>query len=282
MVIDLHVHSNMSDGTDTPAELARAAALGGVDVIGLCDHDTMAGVPQATRAGAACGVAVLGGVEASTALGGVTVHLLGYGCDPADAALSAALARVRSAREQRVPLMVDALQRAGLPITVEDVRATAARGATLGRPHVADALVAIRAVADRREAFDVWLDQGKPGYVGHYRIPLDRGIALIHEAGGVAVLAHPWGHGTRGVLTGGIIASLARDAGLDGIEAFHNDHDAAARRELTAIAEANELLVTGSSDYHGLGKTGHPLGCNTTSEWVYDAILALISMRRTP
>ena len=272
MTIDLHTHSNVSDGTDTPAELVAAAAVAGLDVVGLCDHDTMAGVPAAVVAGLECGVIVLRGLEMSTELSDATVHLLGYGCDPNDPVLAHALSAVRYARARRVPLMVDALNRAGVPLRVEDVTALAAPGATLGRPHVADALVTAGVVPSREEAFKVWLDQGRPGYVGHLRIPLSEGIAMIHGAGGVAVLAHPWGHGTRAVLTGSVIRGLARKDGLDGIEVDHNDHDAADRVALRAIAADAGLLVTGSSDYHGLGKVGHPLGCNTTAREVYEAI----------
>ena len=254
-----------------------AAAAAGLDVVGLCDHDTMAGVPDALAMGEVCGVAVLPGLEMSTELSGATVHLLGYGCEPSDPVLSRALSAVRYARARRLGLIVDALVAAGVPIKVEDVTAPAVPGATLGRPHVADALVAAGVVANRGEAFAVWLDEGRPGYVGHLRIPLAEGIAMIHGAGGVAVLAHPWGHGTRAVLTAGVIGQLARRDGLDGIEVDHNDHDAADRAALRAIAGKNGLLVTGSSDYHGLGKVGHPLGCNTTAREVYEAILAKLA-----
>ncbi|MCL2783516.1 MAG: PHP domain-containing protein [Propionibacteriaceae bacterium] len=279
MLIDLHTHSNVSDGTDTPSELVTAAVRAGLGAMALCDHDTMDGVPQAQEAGRQAGVAVLRGLEMSTQLGGETVHLLGYGCNPDDAALSAALTAVREGREQRVPSIVSALQASGLAITVNDVLRQAASSATVGRPHVADALVALGIVPSRREAFDIWLEQGRPGYVGHLRIPLDQGMALINGAGGVAVLAHAWGRGTRQVLKPEVIAWLAAEAGLDGLEVDHNDHGESDRAALRGVATANGLIVTGSSDYHGFGKVSHELGCNTTSRRSYEAILALIAKR---
>jgi len=278
-VIDLHTHSNLSDGTDTPEELVAAAARTGLAAIALCDHDTMDGIPAAQTAGALLGVEVLPGVETSTVWEDSTVHLLGFGCDPDSKPLADALQRVRTSRVERLPKMVDALRQANIPITLDDVVAKAAPGATLGRPHVADAMVALGVVPSRREAFDIWLEWGKPGYVGHYRIPLVQGIALIRAAGGVTVVAHPWGHGTRGLLTREVLAHLAHQ-GLDGIEVDHNDHDETARAELRTFAAGHGLLATGASDYHGSGKTRHPLGCNTTSREVYDAITALIKARR--
>jgi len=278
-VIDLHTHSNLSDGTDTPEELVLAAARAGLTTIALCDHDTMDGIQAAQATGSRCGVEVLPGLETSTVWDDSTVHLLGFGADPDDKALSDALARVRTSRTERLPLMADALQRAGIPITLDDIVAKAAPGATLGRPHVADAMVALGVVPSRREAFDVWLEWGKPAYVGHYRIPLEQGIGLIRGAGGVTVIAHPWGHGTRHLLTRDVLAHLAH-VGLDGIEVDHNDHDEAARRELRTFAMEHGLLATGASDYHGTGKTRHSLGCNTTPREVYDAITALIEARR--
>jgi len=279
MVIDMHTHSNISDGTDTPAQLVSAAAASGIAVVALCDHDTMDGVAAAQAAGADTGVTVVRGIEMSTQLGDDTVHLLAYGCDPGNEALAQALADVREGRQQRVPRMVAALRAAGVPITVEDVMAQAASCSTLGRPHVADALVALGVVSDRREAFDVWLNHGRPGYVGHLRIDLDRGTSLVHQAGGVCVLAHAWGRGTRSVLTPGVIAWLAEDAGLDGLEVDHNDHLRQERTMLRALAAANDLIVTGGSDYHGTGKVNHALGCHSTSQRSYQAIMALIAER---
>ena len=278
MRIDLHAHSNISDGTDSPAELAVAAARAGLDVVALTDHDTMAGVGKAKAAGSAAGVTVLRGVEITCERDDVTVHLLGLGCDPDNDALAQALAAVRWGRQERLPRMVAALNAAGIGITMEDVAAKARPGATPGRAHVADALVAMGVAKDRQQAFDQWLEVGRPAYVEHPRIELTRGIALVAGAGGASVLAHAWGRRCREVLPEGVIAQLAA-SGLDCLEVDHQLHDAGVRAALATIAAKYELLPTGSSDYHGTGKIDHDLGCNLTPESSYEAILARIEAR---
>ena len=278
MLIDLHTHSRVSDGTDSPAELVAAAAPAGLDVVALTDHDTMAGVAEAQATGRRVGVTVLCGIELTCQLGGVTVHLLGYGCRADDARLSSVLADLRDDRVRRVPKMVAGLNGAGVKVGVRDVEAAARPGATLGRPHVADALVASGIVADRQEAFDKWLDVGRPGYVSHYKVPLVEGVAMVNGAGGVSVLAHPWGRESRRVLTPEVISGLA-DGGLDGLEVDHQLHDAATRAELRVLANECGLIPTGSSDYHGTGKVDHDLGCNLTSDASYEAIQSLITQR---
>ena len=278
MVIDLHTHSNRSDGTDTPKQLVQAASKAGVSTIALCDHDTMDGVEQAQEAGLELGVQVLRGLEMSTCVSGYTVHLLGYGARPDDAGLARALSQVRADRATRLPRIIEALNQAGVSLTGEDVLAVSAPGATIGRPHVADALVAVGVVANRQEAFSQWLNQGRPGYVNHQRIDLAAGINLIRRAGGVAVLAHAWGRGARQVLSEPVIGQLAKQ-GLDGLEVDHNDHNQADRAALAMVAKANELIATGSSDYHGLGKIDHDIGCNSTTLPAFEAILGLIGAR---
>jgi len=277
MRIDLHTHSRVSDGTDSPAELVAAAALAGLDVVALTDHDTMGGVAEAQTASEQLGIKVLGGLELTCQYDSVTVHLLGYGCQ-ADTPLQDALDELRDDRLRRMPKMVAALNAAGVEIGVSDVEAVARPGATLGRPHVADALVALGVVADRQEAFDKWLDIGRPGYVGHYKVPLAEGVATITGAGGVAVLAHAWGRESRSVLTSDVIRGLAV-SGLDGLEVDHQLHDADTRVTLRALANECGLIPTGSSDYHGTGKVNHDLGCNLTSDASFEAIKALIIQR---
>jgi len=276
MRIDLHTHSDVSDGTDGPAELVAAASRAGLDVVALTDHDTMAGLAQARVAGRVARVTVLGGFELTCEHDGETVHLLGYGCDANHAPLADAMAALREGRRLRVPRMVEGLNGAGVGIAMADVLAQAQPGTTLGRPHVADALVARGYVTSRQQAFDEWLDVGRPGYVEHPRLALIRGIDLVKAAGGAAVLAHPWGRESRRVLPGTVIAGL----GVDGIEVDHQLHDAPTRAALREIASELGLIATGSSDYHGRGKTGHDLGCNLTSEAGYRAILALIEARK--
>jgi len=250
----------------------------GLDVVALTDHDTMAGVDAAKIAGQSAGVTVVRGVEITCELDSVTVHLLGLGCNPDDDDLTQALAEVRRGREQRLPRMVAALNAAGIGVTLDDVLAQAAAGTTPGRPHVADAMIAMGVVRDRQQAFDQWLDVGRPGYVGHLKIDLARGIAMVAAAGGVSVLAHAWGRQSRQVLPASVIAGLAV-SGLDCLEVDHQLHDATTRASLRDIAASTGLVQTGASDYHGTGKVDHDLGCNLTSEPSFDAIRRLIEAR---
>jgi hypothetical protein len=272
--IDLHTHSNVSDGTDPPDRLVAAAAVAGLDVVALTDHDTVDGWPAARGAGRAAGVTVVPGVEISTVLRGAGVHLLAYLLDPGYPPLAGELARIRSSRANRLSEMTRLLTEAGRPIDVADVLAAADSASTLGRPHVADALVAKGYVADRTEAFNRWLAEGGPAYVPKYAPVTHDAVRIVRAAGGVAVLAHPWGRGSRRVLDSDTIATLASD-GLAGIEVDHEDHDPADRAALREIAGALGLVVTGSSDYHGTGKTEHPLGINTTDQAEFGRLLGL-------
>ncbi len=275
MRIDLHTHSSVSDGTETPAHLVRAAATAGLDVISLSDHDTFDGLREAAAESVSAGVRVVPGVEISTQLDGVSVHLLGYGELAGDAALEAELAKVRRGRGGRVPAMLDLLRDLGMPIDEETLERTRGGSPSIGRPHVADAMVALGYVGDRAEAFDKYLADDGPAFVPRYAPALARAVDLVHAAGGVAVVAHPWGRGSRQALSERRLADLVSRHGLDGVEVDHHDHDPAARRELRRIADRLGLLATGSSDYHGTGKTGHPLGLNTTRP----AVLAEIERR---
>lgn len=264
MRIDLHAHSAVSDGTDTPAGVVAAAVEAGLDVMALTDHDTFDGMPAALDAGRAAGLRVLPGIEISTQLRGVSVHLLGYGCRTDDPALLAELAKVRKGRDGRVPAMLAALARLGMPVDPDVLARIRGDAPSVGRPHVADAMIALGYVENRQEAFDRYLADDGPAFVPRYAVSLGRGIDLVHGAGGVAVIAHPWGRSSRPVLGASQLARLARERQLDGVEVDHNDHSAHTRAELRQLARRLGLLATGSSDYHGAGKTGHPLGVNTT------------------
>lgn len=279
MRIDLHTHSRVSDGTDTPTSLVLKAFHAGIDVIGLTDHDTFSGVAEAREAGKRIGVKVLGGIEMSTEHDGASVHLLGYGCDPFDRELDAELARIRFGRTQRLPAMVAKLAEAGFELTLAEVMAAANGAPAIGRPHVADAMVAKGYVAHRDEAFAGWIGVDRPAYVHRYACDLERAIDLIHAARGVAVLAHPWGRGGQTVLPAAYIESLVRDHGLEGIEVDHPDHDDETRSLLFAMGARLGLLRTGSSDHHGTGKKGHPLGANLTRPSAYRDLLARIRRR---
>jgi 3',5'-nucleoside bisphosphate phosphatase len=262
--IDLHTHSNRSDGTDTPTELVENAKAAGLDVVALTDHDTTVGWDEAEKAAERIGIRLVKGIEVSTRIEHTSVHLLGYDFDPEDVPLLEELGRVLDGRNGRVPKMVAALQRAGIDITEDEIVAKAGAAEASGRPHVADVLVDKGVVADRKEAFDTLLSPGKPGYVGRYAASTEAAIRLIKAAGGKAVLAHPWSRGSHEVLTPERIAELV-ELGLDGLEVDHADHTDEDREALTKIAAAHDLVVTGSSDYHGTGKGQEfRLGANTT------------------
>jgi len=272
--IDLHTHSRASDGTQTPAELMHAAARAGLDVVALTDHDTAGGWAEAERAAGEAGVTLVRGIEISTRYRGRGVHLLAYLPDPTFPPLVEQLDRILAGRSSRVPAMIERLRTAGVDIEHDDVRRAAQGTAATGRPHVADALVSRGAVVDRSEAFRRYLSPGRPAYVDRYAAPLVEMLRIVAEAGGVSVVAHPWGRHGRELPDEATFDQLA-GLGLAGIEVDHQDHDLAARDRLRAIASNLSLVVTGSSDHHGLGKLDHELGCNTTEPAAYERLLDL-------
>ena len=278
MRIDLHTHSSASDGTDSPADLVRAAKAAGLDVVALTDHDAMSGWAEAAQTAEEVGITLVPGLEISTALHHRGVHLLAYLPDPTHPPLVAALDRILAGRTARTPAIVGALRRHGIAITEDDVRREAGGSVAAGRPHVADALVRLGVATDRSEAFVSWLNPGRPGYANRYAAPLEEMIPLVTAAGGVAVIAHPWGRSGRSVLDAPALASL-RDLGLAGIEVDHQDHSAADRSELRSLARDLDLVVTGSSDHHGLGKVDHDLGVNTTEPEQYERLVSLAARR---
>ena len=262
MPIDLHAHSTASDGTE-PAEVVVAqAARAGLDVVALTDHDTYAGWPAAAAAAAQHGVGLVRGVEVSCSQRGVSVHLLAYLVDPDSPQLLAELERARDSRETRVDRMVAKMAADGIPVSVEQVRAVAGKGATLGRPHIADVLVANGFVADRHEAFRDVLANGSRYYVAHYAPNPVRAVELVRAAGGVPVMAHPFANGRGWTVDDDVIEAMA-DAGLAGLEAHHRDHRPVEVEHAERLAQRLGLFVTGSSDYHGDGKENR-LGENTT------------------
>jgi 3',5'-nucleoside bisphosphate phosphatase len=264
MRIDLHTHSRVSDGTDAPAELVAKAAQAGLDVVALTDHDTFDGLAEATAAGSQHGVRVIRGIEVSCARQGQSVHLLAYGVDPGNAALAVEMTRVRGGRTGRLAPVLEKLVELGVPVSEAEVMRFVGDSPSVGRPHIADALVAAGHVRDRTEAFDRFLADGGPAHVHRYAIDVARGIDLVHQAGGIAVIAHPWGRGRRSVLPPEALEELVQVSRLDGFEVEHQDHDADTRAELRQLGGRLDVLMTGSSDYHGTGKKDHDLGCNTT------------------
>jgi predicted metal-dependent phosphoesterase TrpH len=270
MRIDLHTHSSFSDGTDTPSELVGKARAVGLDVVGLTDHDTFDGLDEAVAVGERLGVHVVRGMELSCSRRGSSVHVLAYGADAAGPALAAEMARVRDGRLGRLAGVLAKLAELGVPVSEAEVMAQVGESPSVGRPHIADALIEAGHVRDRQEAFDRFLADGGPAHVHRYTIEVDRGIDLVREAGGLAVIAHPWGRGREHILPPRVLEALVRDHGLDGVEVDHQDHDFDARRRLRTLADSLGLLATGSSDYHGTGKLDHDLGCNTTDPAVFN------------
>ncbi|QDP96421.1 PHP domain-containing protein [Microlunatus elymi] len=271
MSIDLHTHSNVSDGTDTPAELVRNAKAAGLSTVALTDHDTFDGLDEAVAEGRRIGVEVLRGMELSCqnrAAGpgkGMSIHLLMYGGDEHFVELHQEMAKVREGRTNRLRPVLDKLAELGVPVTEEAVLAKVGDSPSVGRPHIADALVEAGHVRDRTEAFDRYLADGGPAHVERYTIDVARGIDLVNAAGGVAVIAHPWGRGREAALPPDYLKLLVSDHGLAGFEADHQDHDPATRQRLRELADELGVLATGSSDYHGTGKVDHDLGVNTTA-----------------
>jgi predicted metal-dependent phosphoesterase TrpH len=272
--IDLHAHSLASDGTDSPAGVVAAAAAAGLDVVALTDHDTVAGWDEAAQAAQRYGVVLVPGVEISCVAGWISVHMLAYLPDPTHAGLVAEFRATRTDRVRRARRMVDLIA-VDYPLSWDDVVDQVEEGATVGRPHIADALVAQGHVADRDEAFTRILATGSPYHVGHYAPEAVDVVAMVRAAGGVPVMAHPRA-GRRGrVVSDHVIAELA-GAGLAGLEVDHRDHLPAERAQLRALAADLGLLVTGSSDYHGEGKENQ-LGENLTDPEVLAAIRSMAS-----
>ena len=271
MRIDLHTHSTASDGTLSPAAVVHDAARSGLDVVALTDHDTIAGWAEATEAAHQAGIALVRGVEISCRTPQASVHLLGYLHDPDHAGLAASLERARSARARRAVAITELVAR-DFPITWHDVVEATPPGATVGRPHIADALVKAGVVVDRDVAFAEILATGGP-YDLPYDVPTPSElIRLVREAGGVPVLAHPFASVRGATLTEADIAELAA-VGLMGLEVDHRDHTEDDRGRLRALARDLNLLVTGSSDFHGAGKRNR-LGENVTSPEVFAALEA--------
>lgn len=274
MRIDLHTHSDVSDGTAPPASVVRDAAAAGLDVVALTDHDTTQGWDEAERAAREVGIDLVRGIEISCTHRGRGLHLLAYLPDPTHPGLGGLLDRIVEGRSSRVPTMLAQLRRAGVAIEQTDLDRVGSRTAATGRPHVADALMGLGVVASRGEAFRDWLAPGRPGFVDRWAATVTDTVRAVDQAGGVSVVAHPWGRGGRAALPEEEIAVLAA-AGLAGVEVDHQDHDDAARARLRELAAELDLVVTGSSDHHGTGKVDHDLGCHTTDPEQYQRLLAL-------
>lgn len=247
--IDLHTHSNRSDGTFEPVEIVRRAADLGLEVVGLTDHDTTEGLDEAMAAGRELGVEVVPGVEFSAEYEGSSVHVLCYWMDVAHEGFQEELRRLRDDRFRRGELMVEKLQALGLPVTFERVREIAS-GGNIVRPHVAQAMVEAGVVATEAEAFDRYIADGGPAHVPKHALhPLDA-VALIREAGGLCVLAHPGMWGDQTSVPDELIEAMA-GAGMVGLEVDHTDHSPEQRAYYRDLAGRLDLIPTGGSDCHG-------------------------------
>ena len=277
-MIDLHTHSLASDGTDTPGELINKAHASGITVLGLMDHDTVAGWDEATmylRPGMSL---VLGSEISCQTLDGTSVHMLGMLFDRDNSALSEVLATTRDNRLTRMNRIIARLNEAGYEISIEDVLAQLAPGATLGRPHLADALVAKKIIKTRDEAFLELLNNESKYYVAHLAPTPVEAIKLIRGAGGVAVIAHPFASMRGQILQSSDFIDL-KAAGLNGIEVNHRDQSNEERLSLLSIASDLDLVMTGSSDYHGTGKM-NSLGENVTDPAEWERLEAMADARR--
>jgi predicted metal-dependent phosphoesterase TrpH len=283
--IDLHVHSSASDGTDAPAEVIRRATAAGLDILALTDHDTQAGMAEASAALPArltlvpgmelsCKIDVQEGAAPAASVqhpGQRSLHLLAFLFDPADPELATETARVRDDRLYRAKAMVTRLQELGVNVAWEHVIRIAG-DAVVGRPHIARAMAEAGAIAQPSDAFtQEWIADGGRAYVDRYAIPVERAIALVRAAGGVPVLAHPRSPGYE--VPDELIASMAA-GGLAGLEVHHPDHDDPERARLIATAGDLGLVITGGSDDHGsFNNSG--LGREVTPPESYERILAM-------
>lgn len=272
MRIDLHAHSNASDGTDSPTELVAAAVAAGLDVVALTDHDTVAGHAEAAEAIRGTGLTLVPGAELSCRVGGISMHLLAYLFDPAEPAFAAERELVRTDRFRRGRAVVERCRELGAPISWEQVERIAGSG-SVGRPHIASALVEAGVVATVSDAFTPdWLANGGRADVPKHETDPVTAVRLVRAAGGVPVFAHPGAVKRGRTVSDQVIIELAA-AGLGGLEVDHLDHDEETRDRLRALAGELGLLVTGSSDYHGHRKTVR-LGEYTTDPAMYEALVA--------
>ena len=277
-MIDLHTHTTASDGTDSPAELINKALSAGIQTLAITDHDSTSGWTEAIAALRPPMSLVLGAEISTLTLTGISVHILGLLFDGQDSQLQAMLADSRDTRIPRMRKMVELMASDGIAITMEDVIAATPPGATVGRPHLADALIKNKVVATRDEAFIDLLHNASKYYVTHAAPTPEDAIIQIRKAGGVAVIAHPFASRRGEGISVSTFTSLVA-AGLNGIEVNHRDHSQVEREQLNEIADQLALVKTGSSDYHGNGKL-NALGENLTDPAQWERLESLANARR--
>ncbi|HJS72119.1 MAG TPA: PHP domain-containing protein [Acidimicrobiia bacterium] len=272
MTVDLHAHSTASDGSDSPGRLVELAVEAGLSSLALTDHDTQEGVAEARAAASAAGIELIPGVELSLAYDPGGMHLIVLWLEPGPGPLQDRLAALQAGRNVRNLGIVEKLTGVGLPITIEEVEAEAG-GGSVGRPHIAAVMAARGYVPDLRTAFDLWLGNGQPAYVGRPRLDPKDAITLARESGGVPILSHPH---TLGITTAAVMADLLTDlrtAGLVGLEAVYSVYQRHERDGYADLARRFGLVPSGGSDYHGIYKPGLALGSGYGDLVVSDDLL---------
>ena len=277
-MIDLHTHTTCSDGTDSPRELVNKAIVQGIEVLGITDHDTTSGWEEATQSLRGSLQLALGAEISCLTNDGISVHMLGLLFDPLHEEMQQVLEETRDGRLPRMRKMIEKMRAEGMDISIEDVEKAMPNGATMGRPHLADALVAKKIVKSRDEAFIDLLHNDSRFYVSHAAPTPVEAIALIRRAGGVAVIAHPFASHRGQILKAEDFIDLV-SAGLNGIEVDHRDQNPDERAMLRVIALELDLVMTGSSDYHGTGKL-NSLAENHTSREQWQKLEAQADARR--
>ncbi|MDB4899069.1 MAG: hypothetical protein JWN53_877 [Gemmatimonadetes bacterium] len=273
--VDLHMHSTASDGSRAPADVVRAAKKANLIAIALTDHDTVSGLAEAQAAGAELGVRIINGVELSAVEGEIETHLLGLHLRDTGV-LERGLGALREMRQRRATQIVERLDAMGVKISFDDVLAQA-NGGAVGRPHVARAMIAQGWASDARDAFDRYLGAGRPAYVAKEQLSMTDAIAMVHEAGGLAVLAHPGGSGTRERIE----ALIA--LGMDGIEVKHPSHSSSDTTRLRGLVEQFGLVASGGSDWHGAAEGPRTIGMmQVPAEWLARQDERLAAVGRVP
>lgn len=281
-MIELHCHTNASDGTFSPEELVRHAAALSMTHLAITDHDTTAGLPPAQEACAREGILLIPGIELSTRYEEQPVDILGYGIDPDAKVLQEALARVVAARNERIPHIVQRLRDIGIDID-QDMITRLAPGGVVGRPHVAKALVEMGVAGSVKEAFDKFLARGLPGYVPKQVLSMEEAVGLIKQAGGIAVLAHPCFIRLEPAAFDVMVSQLIK-AGLSGIEVYYSQHTREQVETLEQYARERGLLATGGSDFHGATKPHIALGMGPEGKplpthLAYDLLEAIVASK---
>ncbi|MET3504058.1 PHP domain-containing protein [Halalkalibacter oceani] len=275
---DLHLHSTASDGGYSPSELMKKCSRAGLDIVALTDHDTVGGIDEARQAGQELGITVIPGIEFSTTYQGKSIHILGYAFDWKDEALQLMLAEQKELRQERLHTMLSKLAALGLSLTPEQVLRYV-DGGSVGRPHLAKALIDAGYVGTVAEAFDRYLAEGKPAYVEKSKeLSVKEAIDRIHQTDGIAVVAHPLYYDKDED-----IKMWVSEWGLDGIEVYHRDHDEEAVTRYLALVNEIEreqkktLYVTGGSDFHHeeYGRVLEPLGVTRLDTGLAEKVVAL-------